>query len=134
MGVQLTKDSVDLGIVIRDSDASLKFYRDTLGLEHVADMPMPGGATMHRLMCGTTLVKLVKFDNVPEAANPPGGIIGATGYRYFTLSVANLADVLDECDKGGYKIIWKKREIRPGVFVGMVEDPDGNWVEFIANS
>jgi predicted enzyme related to lactoylglutathione lyase len=95
---------------------------------------MPGGATMHRLMCGTTLVKLVKFDQVPEAANPPGGLIGATGYRYFTLSVGNLGDVLDECQQGGYKIIWKKREIRPGVFVGMVEDPDGNWVEFIASS
>lgn len=134
MAVQLTKDSIDLGIVIKDSDASLKFYRDTLGFEHVADMPMPGGATMHRLMCGTTLVKLVKFDNNPEAANPLGGIVGATGYRYFTLSVANLADVLDECDQAGYKIVWKKREIRPGLFVGMVEDPDGNWVEFISNS
>ncbi|MEA3217802.1 MAG: hypothetical protein QOJ19_3958 [Acidimicrobiia bacterium] len=134
MAVQLTKDSIDLGIVIKDSDASLKFYRDTLGFEHVADMPMPGGATMHRLMCGTTLVKLVKFDNNPEAANPLGGIVGATGYRYFTLSVGNLADVLGECDQAGYKIVWKKREIRPGVFVGMVEDPDGNWVEFISNS
>jgi catechol 2,3-dioxygenase-like lactoylglutathione lyase family enzyme len=134
MGVQLTKDSIDLGIVIRDSDKSLAFYRDTLGFEHVADMPVPGGATMHRLMCGSTLVKLVKFDAVPEAANPPGGIMGASGYRYFTISVGNLADVLAQCEQGGYKVIWKKREIRPGTFVGMVEDPDGNWVEFIAES
>jgi catechol 2,3-dioxygenase-like lactoylglutathione lyase family enzyme len=134
MGAQLTKDSIDLGIVIRDSEASLAFYRDTLGFEHVADTPVPGGATMHRLMCGTTLVKLVKFDAVPDAANPPGGINGATGYRYFTISVGNLADVLAQCEKGGYKVVWKKREARPGVFVGMVEDPDGNWVEFIAES
>ena len=134
MAVQLTKDAVDLGIVIRDSEASLKFYRDTLGLDHVADMDMGGGATMHRLMCGNTLVKLVKFDPVPEAANPPGGINKGTGYRYFTISVGNLQEVLDDCDAVGYKVIWKKREIRPGVFVGMVEDPDGNWVEFIATS
>jgi catechol 2,3-dioxygenase-like lactoylglutathione lyase family enzyme len=134
MGVQLTKDSIDLGIVIRDSERSLGFYRDTLGLEHVADTPVPGGATMHRLMCGTTLVKLVKFDQVPEAANPPGGLAGGTGLRYFTLSIANLDEVLSACEKGGYKVIWKKREIRPGVFVGMVEDPDGNWVEFLASA
>jgi catechol 2,3-dioxygenase-like lactoylglutathione lyase family enzyme len=134
MGVQLTKDSIDLGVVIRDSEASLAFYRDTLGFEHVADMPMPGGATMHRLMCGTTLVKLVKFDPPPEAVNPPGGINKASGYRYFTISVGNLSDVLAQCEQGGYKVIWKKREIRPGVYVGMVEDPDGNWVEFIAES
>ena len=133
MSVQLSKDSIDLGIVIRDSDSSLAFYRDTLGFEHVADMPMPGGATMHRLMCGTTLVKLVKFDKVPEAVNPPGGIIGASGYRYFTISVANLDEVLADCDEKGYKVVWKKREARPGLFVGMVEDPDGNWVEFIAD-
>jgi len=134
MGVQLTKDSIDLGVVIRDSDASLAFYRDTLGFEHVADMPMPGGATMHRLMCGTTLVKLVKFDQVPEAANPLGGIVGASGYRYFTISISNLDDVLAACDQKGYKVVWKKREVRPGVFVGMVEDPDGNWVEFLGDS
>ena len=45
MPVQLTKDSIDLGIVISDADASLAFYRDTLGFEHVGDMPMPGGST-----------------------------------------------------------------------------------------
>lgn len=131
MAVQLTKDSIDLGIVIRDSDASLKFYRDTLGFEHVTDMDMPGGALMHRLMCGTTLVKLVRLADVPEAANPPGGIGGGTGYRYFTLSISNLADVLAACADAGYKVVWKEREIRPGVRVGMVEDPEGNWVEFL---
>jgi hypothetical protein len=24
-----------------------------------------------------------------------------------------------------------RTEVRPGVVIGMVEDPDGNWVEFI---
>ena len=43
MGVELDKDSIDLGIVVRDGEAALKFYRDTLGFEHVGDMPMPGG-------------------------------------------------------------------------------------------
>jgi hypothetical protein len=94
-------------------------------------MDMPGGATMHRLACGTTVVKLVRLAEVPEASNPPGGIGTATGLRYFTLSVSNLADVLASCGDAGYKIIWKEREVRPGVRVGMVEDPDGNWVEFL---
>lgn len=131
MAVQLTKDSIDLGVVIRDSEAALRFYRDTLGFEHVADMDMPGGATMHRLMCGTTLVKLVRLAEVPKDSNPPGGIPGGTGYRYFTISLSNLADVLATCADAGYKVVWKEREIRPGVRVGMVEDPDGNWVEFL---
>jgi hypothetical protein len=29
--------------------------------------------------------------------------------------------------------IWRRLEARPGVVVGMVEDPDGNGVEFIDN-
>lgn len=136
MGVKLAKDAIDLGIVIRDSEASLRFYRDTLGFEHVADMPMPlgGGGTMHRLNCGNTLVKLVKFDKVPEAANPGGGIVGASGYRYFTMIISNLDEVLQACADGGYKIVISKREARPGVTIGMVEDPDGNWVEFVQNT
>lgn len=136
MGVQLAKNAIDLGIVIRDSEASLRFYRDTLGFEHVADIPMPlgGGGTMHRLMCGDTLVKLVRFDNVPEASNPGGGIVGASGYRYFTMIVTNLAEIVAECEAAGFKIAISIREARPGVTIAMVEDPDGNWVEFVQNA
>jgi catechol 2,3-dioxygenase-like lactoylglutathione lyase family enzyme len=136
MGVKLAKDAIDLGIVIRDSEASLRFYRDTLGFNHEADMPMPlgGGGTMHRLNCGNTLVKLVKFDNVPDAANPPGGIVKASGYRYFTMIVSNLAEIMKQVEDAGYKVVISMREARPGVTIGMVEDPDGNWVEFVQNS
>jgi len=135
MGVQLAKQAIDLGIVIRDSEASLRFYRDTLGFDHVADIPMPlgGGGTMHRLQCGETLVKLVKFDEVPPAANPPGGLSTATGFRYFTMIVTNLAEMMRACEAAGYKVVVSTREARPGVTIGMVEDPDGNWVEFVQN-
>ena len=39
MTVQLTKDSIDLGIVVKDGDVALAFYRDTLGFELVGEMP-----------------------------------------------------------------------------------------------
>lgn len=135
MGVELAKQAIDLGIVIRDSAASLQFYRDTLGFEHVADIPMPlgGGGTMHRLQCGETIVKLVKFDAVPAAANPPGGLSTATGFRYFTMIVHNLEAMMRTCESAGYTVVVSTREARPGVTIGMVEDPDGNWVEFVQN-
>ncbi len=41
MAVELTKDSIDLGIVTRDAEAALKFYRDTLGFKAIGEMPMP---------------------------------------------------------------------------------------------
>ena len=128
-----TKDAIDLGIVIRDSGASLKFYRDTLGFTHVGDLPMPGSGrgVMHWLLCGTTVIKLVKFDKVPAASNPLGGLGGASGYRYFTVSVDDLAGIAQRASDAGYRVPVKPGEIRPGVTIAMIEDPDGNWVELL---
>jgi len=134
MGVQLTKDSIDLGIVVLDGAKALAFYRDTLGFNHVATTPMPGGGgTMERLMCGTTLIKLVVPGSEPPAVAPPGGIQGATGYRYFTISVSNLDEITAACGAAGYNVTMQPREIRPRVRISMVEDPFGNWVEFLEN-
>lgn len=130
MSVALTKDSIDLGIVISDADTALAFYRDLLGFELVGTMPAPN-ATMYRLMCGTSMIKLMHHDTLPPAASPPGGIPAATGIRYFTISVSNIAEMTEQCAAAGHKVIWDNRVLRPGVTVSMVEDPDGNWVEFL---
>ena len=131
MGViNLAKDSIDLGIVVADGEKALAFYRDTLGFEHVADTPRPGGGTMHRLMCGTSMIKVISGADAPAKA-PPGGINGGFGYRYWTISVTNLAEIAAVCEKAGYNVPVQPREIRPGVSIAMVEDPDGNWVEFL---
>jgi catechol 2,3-dioxygenase-like lactoylglutathione lyase family enzyme len=131
MGLTTTKDSVDIGIVSTNADAMLGFYRDILGLEYEAKIDMPGGITMHRLLCGTTVVKILTPENAPPATAPPGGIGGATGYRYFTISVEDLDGITAECEQAGSKVIIAPREIRPGVRIAMVEDPDSNWVEFL---
>ena len=133
MGVKLTKDSIDLGIVVSDGEKALAFYRDTLGFEHVGDMPMGGGSTMRRLMCGTSLIKVISGSNPPAKA-APGGIQGGFGYRYWTISVSNINEVVAACEAGGYKVAVGVREFRPGVTIAIVEDPDGNWVEFLQAS
>lgn len=131
MALAITKDSVDLGVVTTDAEASLKFYRDTLGLPEEGQMDMPGGGKMVRLKCGTTTLKIVVNAKEPPAVAPPGGIGGATGYRYFTISVSNLEAATEECKEAGYKVAVPPTEIRPGVTISMIEDPDGNWVELL---
>ena len=133
--VQLAKSAIDLGIVISDSERSLAFYRDLLGFEHVADTPMPiaGGGTMHRIMCGDTLLKLVKLNKDPDG-DGRGGIGASTGLRYFTMIVSNLAEIVAKCDAAGVPQAVPVTEVRPGVTIAMVEDPDGNWVEFVQMS
>lgn len=132
MGVQLAKNSIDLGIITCDAEAALKFYRDTLGFKPAGEMPMPGGGTMYRLMCGESMIKVIELEKEPPAHAPPGGIQGATGYRYWTMSVTNLPEMVEACNAGGYKVVVPETEIAPGLKIAMVEDPDGNWVEFLS--
>ncbi len=116
MGVKVAKDAIDLGIVTTNGPAMLAFYRDVLGFVHEGDIAMEhvGIKVMHRLWFGTSLI-----------------IQGGTGYRYWTMTIHNLDEVLSAVQAAGQKIVRPRTEVRPGVVIGMVEDPDGNWVEFI---
>ncbi len=136
MGVKVAKDAIDLGIVTTNGDAMLTFYRDVLGFKHEGDITMEqvGIKVMHRLWFGNSLIKIVVPVQSPGASPAPGGIQGGTGYRYWTMTIANLDEVLSAVEAAGQKVVWPRREVRPGVVIGMVEDPDGNWVEFIQAS
>ena len=46
-------------------------------------------------------------------------------------ALLSLAEMMDACQAAGVTITVPESEIRPGVSIGMVEDPDGNWVEFV---
>jgi catechol 2,3-dioxygenase-like lactoylglutathione lyase family enzyme len=132
MVIELKKQAIDLGLVTTRGELMLAFYRDLLGLKLVREMPMPGGqGQMFQLACGESLVKLVVLPAVPAKA-APGGIQGAAGLRYFTITVGNISDVMQACADASRKVVVPEREIRPGVRIGIVEDPDGNWVEFLA--
>lgn len=133
MGVKATKTAIDLGIVTTNGDAMLAFYKNVLGFRHEGDVNMEasGIKVMHRLWFGDSLIKLVVPMREPKAPAVMGGIPGSTGYRYWTMTISNLDEVMSEIAAAGAKIIRPKTEIRPGISIAIVEDPDGNWVEFI---
>lgn len=133
MTAQITKNALDLGIVARDPQACLAFYRDVIGLADLGEMPMPGG-TMHRLGCGDSQLKIVALRTPPEATAPPGGLRGGTGYRYFTITVANLAEVVQACEQAGRPVVVPPTELAPGITIAMIEDPDGNWLELLSTA
>jgi catechol 2,3-dioxygenase-like lactoylglutathione lyase family enzyme len=67
-------------------------------------------------------------------AATPGNIMDAYGYRYFTISVSNLQEMTDACANAGHKVVIAPVEVRPGVTISIVNDPDGNLVEFLQAS
>lgn len=131
--MQVSKDSIDLGIIVTDEKAALGFYRDGLGLEFEGELPLPGGR-MYRLKCGTTVIKLLKLDKTPTATPAPGGPMGGRGYRYFTISVPDIRGLMTQLEAKGIRATVPVTEFRPGVTIAMVTDPDGNTVEFLQNT
>ena len=131
--MQVSKDSIDLGIIVTDEKAALGFYRDALGLEMEGELPLPGGR-MYRLKIGTTILKLLKLEKTPTAKPAPGGPMGGLGLRYFTISVPDIRGLMSEIEAKGIKLTMPVTEFRPGVTIAMVTDPDGNTVEFLQNT
>ena len=131
MTAAITKPAIDIGIITRQPDAMLAYYRDLLGLPVEGTIPMPGGGTMHRLKAGSSVVKIIELDPAPPADAVAGGIRAATGYRYWTLHVSNLDDLLNAVASSGRKVLFGPKVIREGVTIAMLEDPDGNWVELL---
>ncbi len=125
------KDSLDLGVVVSDIQASLRFYRDILGLQFVGTVPLWFG-TMHRLRFGTSDFKLIDPKTVP-----PKGAIGLEaqrGFRYVTFVVKDLSQLCAELKGIGIEFAMEETEIRPGTRIAMVKDPDDNIVEFVERS
>jgi len=129
--MKAAKDSLDLGILVSDIKASLNFYQNTLGLEFVGISPVWFG-TMHRLRFGTSDFKLIDPKTVP----PKGGIglEKQLGFRYVTFVIKNLTEFCAELKGKGIEFALPETEVRPGVRVAMVKDPDGNIVEFVERS
>ncbi len=122
------KRSLDIGLIASDIKASLHFYQDLLGLEFVGTMPLWFG-TMHRLRFGESDFKLIEPKKVP-----PSGAIGLEkqlGFRYVTFVIENLSELCADLKTKNIEFTVAEREIRPGVRIAMVKDPDGNIVEFV---
>jgi catechol 2,3-dioxygenase-like lactoylglutathione lyase family enzyme len=84
---------------------------------------------MHRLRFGSSDFKLIEPKTVP----PPGaiGLETQLGFRYVTFLIKNLAELCAELKGKGIEFTVTEKEVRPGVRIAMVKDPDGNIVEFV---
>ena len=122
---------LDIGIVVRNLERMLAFYRDTLGLEYLGEQPMATGVR-YLFRCGNSHLKLIWPDTHPEESNPPGGSKGATGIRYITVVSDSVEDLVERCLLAVNPIRTPLKKMPSGNTIAMVEDPDGNWVELLS--
>jgi len=120
------KPGLDVGLLVRDPGPCLEFYRDLLGFEYLGQTRLPHG-TLHRLRWGTSDLKLVEpMKPVPAG---PAGHRNQLGFRYLTLVIEDMAHCCQELTAKGVEFAEPPREIRPGVKVAFMLDPEGNTVE-----
>jgi catechol 2,3-dioxygenase-like lactoylglutathione lyase family enzyme len=134
MTVELAKSSIDVGMVVRDVAGMLHFYREVLGFEIDAESRTPSGASMYRLRCGSSLVKLLVPKEPPRLGNPEGGLEAATGMRWWTIIVENLSAIAAACEADGREFPMPVTSPKPGTMAAVVADPDGNLLELIQRS
>ena len=60
-----------------------------------------------------------------------GDIAAAYGYRYLTLLVEDLAEVMAAMVAHGVPVVVPVTQLESGSAISMVRDPDGNVVEFV---
>ncbi len=125
------KAAIDIGIITNNLQPMLNFYGEQLGLSVESVIDMPGGGVMHRFQAGDSIVKVIETDPKPDLEAAPGGIRGATGYRYWTMHVNDLEGMVASLEAVGAKIVVPVKEIRAGITIAIVADPDGNWVELL---
>lgn len=133
--MNLQKNALDLGIVTSNAAAMLGFYRDTLELPVIGEVPVADVGVIHKIQCGDSVIKLLVLAKPPAGdlatTRSEAGFAGAVGYRYCTLTVRDLESVVDRCRAGGHRITVEIVSPRPGLRAAMVEDPDGNTVELM---
>jgi len=134
MRVELSRESLDIGLVTHNEFAMLGFYSQILGFEKVGEVSFPGLGKVNKFNCGLSQIKILVLENPPQNENIRGDFTISSGYRYCTLNVRNLIEIVEECADNNHIVQTAPREIREGVTVAIIEDPDGNLIELMQDN
>ncbi len=138
--LKMTKDSIDIGIVVKDLDRAAAFYGGTLGFPEIRQLELnaekakragcaSGPFHFKAFQAGEVQLKVVQADADPPAGG--GQLDAATGFRYLTFSVESVEEAARDLKAAGASIKGEITEVVPGRFILFFEDPDGNLLECV---
>ena len=131
MAVRLVDQSLDVGITARDPEQLVAFYRDFLGLPLAEERHWPAqGAHVWFFTVGGGHLKVLGFDRMPAAANPPGDNYSATGFRYIALFVEDVREAIVGLEEAGGRVQRPPVQLATSL-VAFIEDPEGNCIELV---
>jgi len=145
------RTTIDLGMVVADVDKSVEFYTTAVGFKEVEGFSVSGEFCADTgLTSGSPLKIRVLMLGKDETATklklmaaPAGSKKGDTayvpsqlGFRYLTIMVTDTTAALARLKKAGVKTVAKSpvelpKNLPQGVYLTVVRDPDGNFVELV---
>ncbi|MCL4201680.1 MAG: VCBS repeat-containing protein [Pirellulaceae bacterium] len=111
-------------LCVRDVEASVKFYRDGIGMREI-EPATASGALLTWAGSYLRLRKAAGDKPAPATGNPMKQMLSQNGFRWFSLWFNDPAAVGQRLMKAGYPTPMK------GANVSMTRDPDGNVVEIM---
>lgn len=152
-GEEFSEPTIDLGCVVSNIDASVKFYTEAIGFKVAGGFKVPanfakdsgltagkeldikvltlGGASGEE----ATKLKLMQVKGSGGKANQTH-IDSTLGFSYITIMVKSTDAALKRLKKAGVKPIAKgpatlPKSLNPALALTIVRDPDGNFVELV---
>ncbi len=148
---EFLETTIDLGCVVSDLEASVKFYTEAIGFKVAGEFHVPSGmAKDSGLTAGDTLdikvlvlgdgeeaTKLKLMQGIETTKKGKNKVINSQyGFSYLTVFVKSTDDALARLKKAGVKPIAKgpvtlPENLDPKMSLTIVRDPDGNFVELV---
>lgn len=131
------------GFVVRDLDASVRFYRDVVGLKIVRTMGREGAPISQVIgyenthLKGTILstgdshsLELIQYIN-PAPTERPTEERNALGASHLAFNVDNIEETFERLVSEGARKLNPPATMQPGRKACYMQDPDGNWIELL---
>jgi len=149
---EFSRKAIDVGLVVRDVERSVSWYRDVIGLKPLttidieADFSGHAGLTDYKLFRvhvlamddsdGAARLKVMHIPETEPAACPTEFIHSAYGIRYLTIFVKDLTAALRRAEAAGARPLVNgpvrfPEELGDHNWLACLRDPDGNIVELI---
>ncbi|MFN2287060.1 MAG: VOC family protein [Chromatocurvus sp.] len=137
---------LELGVVVSDLEAAEAFYGGLLGLipERRVTIGAAVGArtgvsgagftvSRYKAPCGAVVKLLHPAGATPEPGADAAEICSRATTAFLTLVVDNLRELVKQLQASGVRVRTRPAivEVRPGMHLAFVEDPDGFPVELV---
>lgn len=115
-----------IGIKVRDSEASIRFYRDILGLD-IVDAVEVWGKKFTFVGNDTIQIEIEQANPGDTQADPSA----MTGLNHFSVVVDDIHKFVKEARGKSADVLMDPFNPRPDRFTTFIEDPDGVLIQVI---